>query len=98
MKRAAYPEGRFEFENEAWHRLYWEAWETLRFDRHYGAMGGQGPIPYTTIRTYASDNGITGEDFGLFRTFMLVIDSEWLKYVTECEKKEGDKDGRRSQA
>lgn len=98
VEKAIYPEGRISFDAEPWHSLYWEAWETLRYDRTYGAMGGQGPIPYAVIRAYAADNGIVGEDFWLFRTFMSVIDTAWLKHVTERDKKEGAKDGRRSQA
>jgi hypothetical protein len=85
--KAAYPEGRFDFDHEPWHPLYWEAWEALRFDRQYGAMGGEMPIPYTALRAYATDNGIAGDDFRLFHTFMGVIDAEWLKHVADRSKK-----------
>lgn len=100
MQKAAFPEGRFEFTHEPWHGLYWDAWNTLRFDRHYGAMGGQGPIPYAVVSRYAADNGIDGEDFWMFRVLMSVIDTEWLAHTSEtdkAEKKEKGRDGRRSQ-
>jgi hypothetical protein len=84
--RAAYPDGRFDYVPEDWHGLYWDAWNILRYDRHYGAMGGQGPIPYLTISRYAEDHGIRGEDFWLFRTMMDALDSEWLKNVAERDK------------
>lgn len=61
-------------------------------------MGGQGPIPYMTIRAYASDHGITGDDFRTFRTFMTIIDSEWMKHVAErdkADKEKGEGDGER---
>lgn len=93
--KTAFPEGRFDFDPEPWHGLYWDAWNALRFDRTYGSMGGQGPIPYTVISAYAHDHGIAGEDFWLFRNFMSALDAEWLKHVAEREKKEGAKDGRR---
>ncbi len=92
MQKAAYPDGRIEFEAEAWHGLYWEAWDVLRFDRQYGAFGGQMPIPYQVISSYAADHGIAGEDFWLFRMFMTAIDAEWLKHIAKPEEKP-DKEG-----
>lgn len=98
MQKAAFPAGRIEFDPEPWHRLYWEAWEALRFDRFYGARGGEGPIPYMAIRAYAEDHDITGDDFRLFRTFMSMIDTEWLKHVAardEADRTKGENDGQR---
>jgi hypothetical protein len=77
--KAAYPEGFIEFDPEPWHALYWDAWDALRFDRFYGAFGGQGPVSYMTLRAYAEDNGIDGDDFRVFRQFFGVIDNEWLR-------------------
>jgi hypothetical protein len=91
--KAAYPNGRIEFEAEAWHGLYWEAWDALRFDRQYGVYGGQMPLPYQVISSYAADHGIVGDDLWLFRMFMTAIDSEWLKHVAERDKEGGKKDG-----
>lgn len=86
VQRAAYPEGRIEFEHQGWHELYWEAWDALRFDRQYGAYGGQMPIPYQVISSYARDNRIVGHDLWLFRMFMIALDAEWLKHVAAREK------------
>lgn len=91
--KAAYPDGRIEFEAEVWHGLYWEAWEALRFDRQYGAFGGETPIPYMVIRAYAEDHGIVGDDLWLFRALMNVIDSEWLKHVANRDKEGGKSNG-----
>lgn len=46
-------------------------------------MGGEGYIPYSVLRQYASDNGIEGEDFATFRRFMSAIDDEWLKHAAK---------------
>lgn len=51
-------------------------------------MGGEGYIPYSVLRQYAEDNGISGEDFAIFRRFMGVIDEEWLKHVPKTAKPE----------
>lgn len=49
-------------------------------------MGGQGPIPYMVIRSYALDHGIAGDDFKLFRQFLGLLDNEWLRQVAERDK------------
>lgn len=56
-------------------------------------MGGEGPIPYMTIRAYAADNGIDGDDFRTFHAFMTIIDLEWLRHVAERIKAETAKGG-----
>ncbi len=93
VQRAAYPEGRFEFENEIWHGLYWEAWDAIRFDRQYGVYGGQSPLSYKVVAEYADDHGIVGEDRWFFRMFMTAIDAEWLRYAAARDKKGGKTDG-----
>lgn len=95
MIKAAYPDPEISFDPAPWHRFYFEAWEALRFDRAYLAFGGQMPIPYMTIRAYAHDVGITGEDLLIFRTLLAEIDHEYLKHAAEkAEKsKEGGSDG-----
>mgnify|MGYP001366420030 CR=1 FL=1 len=75
-----------EGEPEEWHGLYWRAWEALRFDRQYGAMGGQTPISYLAISQYARDHGIIGSDFQTFHVLLTALDAEWLEYVAEQEK------------
>ncbi|TPM19772.1 hypothetical protein [Mesorhizobium sp. B2-3-6] len=73
---------------EAWHSFYWRAWEALRFDRHYGAFGGESPISFVTLDTYARRYGIEGEAFENFHRFMTAIDTEWLLYRAEKDKEE----------
>ncbi|WP_425280343.1 hypothetical protein [Mesorhizobium japonicum] len=58
----------------------------MRFDRFYGAMGGEGPIPYMVIRAYANDHGISGDDFKLFRAFLKILDDAWLLHVVKRDK------------
>jgi hypothetical protein len=75
-----------DFEPEPWHGLYWRAWQALRFDRPYGALGGEGYIPYTVLRTWARDHDIEGEELDLFLRFMGEIDAEWLKHQASKAK------------
>lgn len=56
-------------------------------------MGGEGPIPYGVMTSYAAEHGITGEDLWLFRTFLNVLDTEWLKQVAERQKSRERKEG-----
>jgi len=60
----------------------------LRFDRQYGAMGGQSPILFTAIDCYAHRYGIEGEEFDIFRHLLTAIDTEWLLWAAEREKEE----------
>ena len=46
-----------------------------------------------TLRAYASDHGIEGDDFALFRTFMSMIDEEWLAHVAARDKADDTKGG-----
>ncbi|MBN9255275.1 MULTISPECIES: hypothetical protein [unclassified Mesorhizobium] len=91
IQRAAYPAGDDYVEPEPWREFYFEAWEALRFDRVYGAFGGETPIGYVAISQYARDHGVTDDDFRLFRTFMRVIDDEWLVAADEQDKKAREK-------
>ncbi|NTJ46515.1 hypothetical protein G6K93_05740 [Agrobacterium rhizogenes] len=68
---------------EAWHGLYFRAWEDLRFDRFYGAMGGEAPISYVAMSRFAEDHGIRGEEFAQFRRFLQAIDAEWIAFTAE---------------
>lgn len=77
---------------EYWHDFYWQAWEALRFDRQYGAMGGEFPISFIAYDTYARRYGLEGEAFERFHAFMTAIDMEWLHHVAEkAREKEGEK-------
>ncbi|MGY5812003.1 hypothetical protein ACXHXG_30425 [Rhizobium sp. LEGMi198b] len=72
-----------EARSEAWHGLYFRAWEDLRFDRFYGALGGEAPISYLAISRYAEDHGLRDEEFAQFKRFLQAIDAEWIKYASE---------------
>lgn len=80
-----------EAEPQPWFDLYWHAWDALRFDRHYGAMGGEMPIPYQAISSFARDRGLSGDDFWTFHRLLTAIDAEWLDHVASERKKGGDK-------
>jgi hypothetical protein len=71
---------------EYWHDFYWRAWEALRFDRQYGAMGGESPISFLAYDSYARRYGIEGEAFDRFHAFMTAIDTEWLIHAAEKAK------------
>jgi hypothetical protein len=59
--------------------MYFRAWQALRFDRQYGAMGGETPISYLALRRYAEVEGIL--DWATFHRFMSAIDDEWMKHI-----------------
>jgi hypothetical protein len=75
-------------EPEDWHAPLWQAWETLRYDRPYLAMGGEMPVTFAAINAYAARYGIVGQDFDEFFTLFRAIDDEWLAWVTEKAKEE----------
>lgn len=73
-------------EPAAWHEFYWRAWQVLRFDRQYGAMGGETPISFIALDAYARRYSIEGEAFERFLTFMTAIDDEWQEYRSKLDK------------
>jgi len=75
-----------DFEPKPWHNLYFSAFDALRFDRHFGAMGGEGPISYLAISQYCRDHQISGDNLFLFRSLFSAIDAEWLKIVSERQE------------
>lgn len=98
--RAAYPAGvDDEYEPREWHGMYWEAWDILRFDRHYDGYGGQGAVPYMVVRQYGIDIGfeVGSQDFWEFRLFFQILDSAWLSHVAEQRKKKEEEDKRRAE-
>lgn len=70
-------------EPQAWHAMYFEAFDALQYDRFFGAMGGEGPIYYSALSQYARDHGISGDRLKRFHVFMNAIDGEWLKIQRE---------------
>jgi len=66
----------------------WEAFSILSGDRQIGAMGGAGPIPFTSIDRYAAREGIEGEDFDELLHFLRHLDGIYLKWAAaEAEKR-----------
>lgn len=74
---------------ELWHDFYWRAFEALRYDRHYGAWGGESPIAFVAIDAYARRYGIEGEAFDRFIGLINAIDDEWLSWKAERAKEQG---------
>jgi hypothetical protein len=68
--------------------VYWEAWHALRYDRQYGAMGGEFPITYGTLRGYANDYGIAGRAFDIFEHLVKQMDYVHLEIVSEKYKED----------
>lgn len=69
-----------------WHALYFRAFDALRYDRFYGAFGGQMPISYIALSAYARDHGITGAQFGDFLRTMHLLDKEFLEMEAQRAK------------
>lgn len=76
-----------EARTEAWHVFYVQAWQTLRYDRQYFAFGGEAPIGFMALDTYARRYGIEGEAFERFLAFMQALDDAWLAHLDEEAKK-----------
>lgn len=68
-------------ETQPWHEMYWRAWSAIRFDRQYGAFGGESRLSYMVIRQYAADHQITDESLQTFQAAMRGLDEEWLAFV-----------------
>lgn len=75
-----------DFTPEPWHGLYFRAFDALRFDRFYGAMGGETPITYLARTRYADDLGLDGDDRDTFNLFLSAIDDEYLVWRAETNK------------
>lgn len=65
------------------HQCYWRAWQMLRYDRQYGAMGGEHPISFATVDLYARRYGIEGLAFETLHTLLREMDFEYLAFVAE---------------
>ncbi len=66
---------------EEHHMAAWNAFQTLRFDRQFGAMGGALPLSFTAIDTYARRYGIEGEAFDHLLILVRSLDAAWLERV-----------------
>lgn len=71
---------------ELWHDFYWRAFEALRYDRQYGAFGGESPISFLAIDAYARRYGIDGEGFDRFLSLVNAVDDTWLDWKAEKAK------------
>lgn len=68
-----------------WSGYLQQAWQALKDDRFYGAMGGMSRIYYTAVSRYAEDNGIELEPF---LTFINAMDEVYMAYAFEKAKQE----------
>lgn len=80
-----------EAEWPAWSGSIYRAWQALRDDRHYGAMGGLGRIYFTAKDRYAERYGIEGDEFDDFLMFIDAMDEEYVAVSNEKQKAESEK-------
>lgn len=66
---------------------FWRAWHALRYDRQYGAFGGETPINFVSIDAYARRYGIAGAEWEIFHALIGEIDREYLAWVEENRPK-----------
>lgn len=71
---------------EPWYSFLFEAFDALRYDRFYGAMGGESPISYMAMSRFAEDHEIRGEDFARFRLFIKIIDGIHIEVAARNAK------------
>ena len=69
-----------------WYGYYIRAWHFLRYDRQYGALGGESPISFQALDIYARRYHIDGVAFDMFRALVMAIDAEWLDHLHELQK------------
>lgn len=74
-----------------WSGYVQHAWQELRDDRFYGAMGGMGRIYFAAINDYALRYEIVGSAFEDFKTFLRALDDEYIAHVSEKQKAEQTK-------
>ena len=68
-------------------RHVWDCFHELHGDRHTGAMGGVGALPFTAIDRWAIRFGITDPDeFDAFNTLLRVMDAAYLEHLAEKAK------------
>ncbi|MGY3482221.1 hypothetical protein ACVW1C_000104 [Bradyrhizobium sp. USDA 4011] len=81
----------------AWSETYLRAWRALQYDRQYGAMGGQSPISFLSIDTYARRYKVSGMEFELFLAFVTALDEEYLEHVQRKadQEKEAEEERKR---
>ena len=75
-----------DFTVEPWHALYFRAFEALRFDRFFGALGGETPVSYLAKSRYSAEIGLTGEALDTFHYLFNAIDAEYLDWCGARDK------------
>lgn len=78
-----------------WAETHWQAWHTLRFDRQYGAFGGESPISFLSLDAYARRYEIAGVEFEVFLELLGALDDEYLQHVARVAKDAKDAEDRR---
>jgi hypothetical protein len=78
-----------------WCETYWRAWHALRFDRQYGAMGGESPISFASFDAYARRYEITGIQFDTFLVLVGAMDDEYLQHAARVAKESREIEERR---
>lgn len=78
------------FDVQLWHDLYFHAFDALRYDRFYGAFGGETPITYMALSQFCRDYGIEDEARVRFMTFINAIDAEYLSFIAEEAKRKDE--------
>ncbi len=75
-----------------WAATHWQAWHTLRFDRQYGAFGGQTPIAFVALDAYARRYLIEGTEFEVFISILTEMDDEYLQHAARVAKEEKERE------
>jgi hypothetical protein len=75
-----------DFDPRPWHDFYFRAFDAIRFDRQFGALGGESPISYLVMSQYARDYGLQLDEFERFRRFIGVLDAVHLELQAEQAK------------
>jgi hypothetical protein len=71
----------------AYLEFIWEAFWQLSGDRQYGAMGGVGPIPFSSLDRYADRYGVSDPDqFDSFVVMIRALDVAYINHVSKSRK------------
>jgi len=71
--------------------FYREAFTDLSGDRPLGAMGGAGPIPWSSIDRYAQRAEVEGDGFDRLKRMIRAMDRAYLEHMAAEIKKATDK-------
>lgn len=78
-----------------WAETYWRAWHALRFDRQYGAMGGQSPITFVSLDAYARRYAIVDMQFETLLVLVGAMDEEYLEHVARVAEEHRQEEERK---